>query len=235
MERAISYGTVAIIADYNLSLEIEKNQINLPILYVNNIKKSLSLLVQKNLQGKLTMAITGSTGKTTTTGNLAMVLSKKNDKQKFIVHTNFRNYNTSEGIECSICSAKENTQIHLYEIGIDGPHQMREKMEAIGFFPYIAICLPIKYSHSANFPTMEDLVREKLLIASSHLTKYFIFPKIYYPLVKDFAHLKESKFLEDFYPLGYNSDNPFENLKFYELFIENIATYCENIYAREFI
>jgi UDP-N-acetylmuramyl pentapeptide synthase len=235
IEQSIHYGTVALMAEINLQKLLQEKNKNLPIIYIEDIERGMKILMNHITNHKLTIGITGSSGKTTTTENLGIKLL-----QEAKINTNFRNYNTVEGLWATIFSAQENIDIHLYEIGTRAPGQIKSIIEK-SFVPYIAICLPVKYSHSANFATIEDLVQEKLSIALHPHTKYFIFPQEYQQIVKDLGSFRgadnpqELKFLEDFYPHHFNLENPFENLKTYELWIENLKSYCHSIYKKDFI
>jgi alanine racemase len=186
VEKSIENGTIAIITQ-------EKISTHLPVYAVDNLDDFKKKMVAYNLQfAKFKIAVTGSVGKTTFTRNLGFYLNNFHE-----IHTNFRNFNSCVGLPINIMSGPKNA-IHCYEMGISHPNDMDKLLDI--FTPDLAICLPIKYSHSENFVSLDQLEDEKLKIFRG--VKIAIAPQIYKEKIQVING--EAKFypLENFYLPG---------------------------------
>ena len=202
LEKSIPNGTVAVITD-------EKISTKLPVYEVDDLELFKKKMVKYNLQfAKFKIGITGSVGKTTFTRNLAFYLNNFHD-----IHTNFRNFNSQISLPINIISGPKNA-IHCYEMGISKPNDMDKLLDI--YRPNLGICLPIKYSHSENFTSLEELENEKLKILKE--CSMGIAPAIYEERIKVLnSNIK-------FYPLEKFSLNGKEFLpEYYNKIIESIG------------
>jgi UDP-N-acetylmuramyl pentapeptide synthase len=216
IEEAQKNGVNFIVMDPSIDQNII-NKINLPIFQVDDLDdffKAIRTFQMKN--AILKIGITGSAGKTTTTRNLAFFLSKY-----YTVSTNMRNYNTPIGINLTIASQDENTEIFIYEMGISVPGDMGALTNV--FKPDVCIILPVKHGHSSNFHILQDLINEKLSIITNDtkfcitLREYQKFVKYKWPSINFIA-------LEDLYPDEW-VQGQWNREEVYNQLINNIGNY----------
>ena len=106
---------------------------------------------------KYTVAITGSTGKTTTKNILSSLLAH-NCKE----HHTHENYNNVIGLAHTLLSAPKDTQILICELGMNHPGEIALLSKALS--PDIGIITNIGSSHIGNLGTRENIAMAKLEI-----------------------------------------------------------------------
>jgi UDP-N-acetylmuramoyl-tripeptide--D-alanyl-D-alanine ligase len=118
--------------------------------------KSIGAFYLENYDG-LTVAITGSAGKTSTKELLYTVLSRK-----FQVYRNYKNYNNALGL--ALCSANLDmgSDIAIFDCGTNGKGEILELSNYL--LPDITIITNIGYSHIGHFGSLEEIAKEKLSI-----------------------------------------------------------------------
>lgn len=107
IDEAIKNGAKLIVSD-------EKKQYPVSMIYVNDTVKALGLLGKKHKGKRKVVAITGSSGKTTTKDMVVSVLSKK-----YSVCGTYENQNNEIGVALTLLSIK-NEEICVVEMGMRG-------------------------------------------------------------------------------------------------------------------
>ncbi len=112
-------------------------------------------LIYRRLVAPLVIAITGSTGKTTTKSILWQILVDA----KFNVHCTEKNENNIIGVPKTILSMDENTDILIIELGSN--HFGEIEKETVTSEPDVCVCLNIGPSHLEFFGSIEGVFKEK--------------------------------------------------------------------------
>jgi len=112
-------------------------------------------LTYRGLVAPLVIAITGSTGKTTTKNILCQILKEA----KYNVHCTEENENNIIGVPKTILSMDESTDILIIELGSN--HFGEIEKETITSEPDVCICLNIGPSHLEFFGSLEGVFKEK--------------------------------------------------------------------------
>lgn len=100
------------------------------------------------------VAVTGSSGKTSTKEMIAAVLS-----EKFNVHKTQGNLNNHIGLPMTMIDMDEPHQWAVMEIGMNRPGEIRKLAELAA--PDIAVITNIGWAHIEAFSSREDIAREK--------------------------------------------------------------------------
>lgn len=137
----------------------KKTDYNIPTILVQDIIKTLGKITTyiRNNQNIKVIAITGSTGKTTTRELLYDILSKK-----YKCHRNEKNYNNHIGVPLTFFSLENNDEIIITEMGMN--HFNEIKYLSLMTTPDIAIITNIGSSHIGNLGTKENILKAKLEI-----------------------------------------------------------------------
>ncbi len=140
---------------------------------VNNSEKalmSIARLYKSKLKSlKNTVAVTGSVGKSTTTGFLKLILEKY-----FKVSSTYKNYNNRLGSSLSVLSAKRDTELLILEMGMNHKSEIRELSKA--FEPGFAIITNIGTSHIGNLGSRAAIAEAKLEVLSGMRTNDLLVP-----------------------------------------------------------
>lgn len=105
------------------------------------------------------IAITGSTGKTTTKDMLAAICETKFNTSKTL-----GNYNNHIGLPLTILSMDEGTEVGIFEMGMDQPGEI-EFLSCL-VKPDIGIITNVGYSHLEKLKNRENILKAKLEITS---------------------------------------------------------------------
>ncbi|MDR1327342.1 MAG: UDP-N-acetylmuramoyl-tripeptide--D-alanyl-D-alanine ligase [Heliobacteriaceae bacterium] len=118
----------------------------------------LANLVRNKFKPKV-IAITGSSGKTTTKDMIAAVLS-----QKFKTHKTFSNHNNEVGLCQTILSMPEDTEVLILEMGM----RALGEIETLSKYaePDIAVITNIGTAHIGRLGSVENIAKAKLEIVS---------------------------------------------------------------------
>ncbi len=100
------------------------------------------------------VAVTGSSGKTSTKEMIATVLS-----EKYTVHKTRGNLNNHIGVPATMIEMEETHQWAVVEIGMNQPGEIRKLAELAA--PDIAVITNIGWAHIEAFSSREDIAREK--------------------------------------------------------------------------
>ncbi|MDC0349342.1 UDP-N-acetylmuramoyl-tripeptide--D-alanyl-D-alanine ligase [Alphaproteobacteria bacterium] len=152
IEMALAHGAAAAL--------VEKAPTNLPkdapLLIVKSVEKALadiSLYVRKEIDAKV-IAITGSSGKTSTKDMLARCLS---DQAK--VHATPASFNSRWGLPLTLSQCEKDIDYLVLEMGMNAPGEI-ENLTKMGR-PHIAIITTINPCHIENLGSLENIAREK--------------------------------------------------------------------------
>lgn len=139
----------------------------------NNFKGSC-ILVENTIEALVKLAkwylnslnvkktgVTGSCGKTSTRDMLYYVYS-----EKFKAHRNKGNFNTLVGVALTILDIPEDTEAVVFEMGMDGPGQIREIAQLVQ--PDMAVITNVGVSHLENFDN-----RDGIFDAKMEITEFF--------------------------------------------------------------
>jgi UDP-N-acetylmuramoyl-tripeptide--D-alanyl-D-alanine ligase len=112
----------------------------------------------------ITIAITGSSGKTTTKELMQLVMS-----QKFKTHFTQANNNNEFGVPLTILSMPEDTQVLIVEMGMRGLKQIELLSKTTN--PNIAVITNIGTAHIEILGSRENIKKAKLEIASGLISR----------------------------------------------------------------
>ena len=162
ISEAVNKGVSAIMVDKDIKLDTD-----IPIIKVEDTKVALGLIaafIRSTYHGKV-IAITGSTGKTTTKELLSHILSRKNKVLKSIGSDN-----NHIGVPKTILELDNNYAYLVIELGTNHPGEIKYLTNIVK--PDIAIITNIGNSHIGNFGSMENILREKLQIKDVNTTLF---------------------------------------------------------------
>lgn len=118
---------------------------------------------------RLTVAITGSVGKTTTKNTVSKMLSSC-----FKVHKTHENFNNILGVAYTLLTMPKDTEILVCELGMNHFFEISLLSKAIS--PDIAIITNIGTAHIGNLGTRENIARAKLEITDGMKNETVIVP-----------------------------------------------------------
>ena len=149
VEEAIKHGAKIIVSDVNINVSVT-------VIKVQNTTKAFGLFAKKYKRKAKIIAVTGSSGKTTTKNMIISVL-----KQKYTVCGTHENQNNEIGVPLTLLSIK-NEDICVVEMG------MRKKGD-IDWLSYISdpdICVVTNCgsAHIEYLETKENIVKAKMEI-----------------------------------------------------------------------
>ena len=122
------------------------------------VMRLISLFILKLPLLKETVAITGSVGKTTTKEFTAALLSKK-----YKVHATEKNYNNLYGVLFTALSAPIDTEILIFECGMNAKGEIKTISKAI--MPTVALITNIGHAHIGMLGSREEIAKAKLEIS----------------------------------------------------------------------
>jgi len=131
----------------------------LPFFEVDDTLAALGLLARARrrmfAEGTPVVAITGSSGKTSTKEMIRAALSAR-----YRVHATAANLNNLIGVPLTILSAPEDTEALIVEAGASVPGEIARMRDIIE--PTIAVITNIGYAHVEGFGSLEGVMAEKL-------------------------------------------------------------------------
>ena len=156
LQDAINYGATGLIVSRSLDTNIYKSH----IIKVKDVYESMLLIAKasrnriNNINKSNIIAITGSSGKTSTKEMLKSALSKIAN-----VYANQDSYNNYMGVPYSLINMPKETKYGIFEIGMNHFNEIRPLSKLVS--PNIAIITNINDAHIGNFKSLYDLVRAK--------------------------------------------------------------------------
>jgi UDP-N-acetylmuramoyl-tripeptide--D-alanyl-D-alanine ligase len=162
IEDAINKGCTAILISDKTFLENNKYEeylgsfilVNNPVKAIQNI--SAYYLSQFNIKK---IAVTGSTGKTTTKDMLYAILCKD-----FSAVKNFGNYNNELGLPLSIFNIEDKHQVGIFEMGMSSLGEIDLMADILR--PDIALITNIGLSHIEHLGTKDNILKAKMEVAN---------------------------------------------------------------------
>ena len=138
------------------SLNITKDNLN--IIKVDDVYKSLILLSKASRKrinnSKNIIAITGSSGKTSTKEMLGSALSTIGS-----TYVNPGSYNNHVGVPYSLANMPRNTNYGIFELGMNNLNEISILSKLVK--PDIAIITNISEAHIGNFNSIKDIITAK--------------------------------------------------------------------------
>lgn len=156
VKEALKNGAKAVLISEDL--DISNDAI---ILKTKNMQKTLMELVSyyRNMLNITIIAVTGSTGKTSTKDMIASVLS-----EKFNVLKTQENFNNEVGVFKTIFTANYKTEIAVIEMGMQGIGEI--KLLSDGVKPDFAVITNIGVAHIEFLKSRENILKAKMEIVS---------------------------------------------------------------------
>ncbi len=184
-----------------------------------------------------TIAITGSSGKTTTRELISAILGKK-----YNVHTAKKNYNNEIGIPLTILEAPEDTNIFVLELGMNHRGEISRLTKIVK--PFAAVITNIGYAHIGNLGSRDEIAKAKAEIFEGMNKGSYVFlnrDDDYYNFLRklspceiiDFS-ISDIKVVEDNGIDGYIIDYNGESVKFNLPGKHNLSNLASTLKVAEF-
>lgn len=163
---AIANGATAIVSEKypeELGISIEElNKKNVAFIVTSSTVRSMRRLAafNRDRSGIPIIAITGSSGKTTTKDLVASVLG-----QKFKVHKTKGNLNNAYGVPQTIIGIDEDDEIAVIEMGVDNIGEIASSIRFVK--PQVSIITNIGQAHMQNLGNPENILKAKSEILST--------------------------------------------------------------------
>ncbi|MCP1199706.1 UDP-N-acetylmuramoylalanyl-D-glutamyl-2,6-diaminopimelate--D-alanyl-D-alanine ligase [Notoacmeibacter sp. MSK16QG-6] len=136
-----------------------------PMIVVNDVLEALGRLGQaaRARSRARIIAVTGSSGKTTTKEMLRTALETSG-----AVHASDKSFNNHWGVPLTLARMPESTQYGIFEIGMNHPGEIRPLVKMVR--PHIAIITIIAPAHIGHFSSIEEIARAKAEIFEGVVT-----------------------------------------------------------------
>lgn len=158
MEDAVAHGVTGLLCNRPPRFSTE----NVTVIVTRDVERALirwaTLVLDKF--GTSVIAVTGSTGKTTTKEAIATVLSSK-----YNVYKSPGSYNGRFGLPVALGKLRSEHQLAVLEFGIDQFGEMAELVKAAR--PMVAVVTNIGHAHLDRFGTIESVVSEKRVLVEN--------------------------------------------------------------------
>lgn len=131
-------------------------RLTVPMIVVDDVLIALGRLgvaARARVAGKV-IAVTGSTGKTTTKEMLRHVLSPSGR-----VHASAASFNNHWGVPLTLASMPQNTDFGVFEIGMNHFNEIRPLVKLVQ--PDVAVITNIGAAHLGNFSSLDDIAMAK--------------------------------------------------------------------------
>ncbi|WP_114390835.1 UDP-N-acetylmuramoylalanyl-D-glutamyl-2,6-diaminopimelate--D-alanyl-D-alanine ligase [Notoacmeibacter marinus] len=136
-----------------------------PMIVVNDVLEALGRLGQaaRARSRARIIAVTGSSGKTTTKEMLRTALEPSGT-----VHASDKSFNNHWGVPLTLARMPEATQFGIFEIGMNHPNEIRPLVKMVR--PHIAIITIIAPAHIGHFSSIEEIAHAKAEIFEGVVT-----------------------------------------------------------------
>lgn len=161
LDRALEAGAALLVVDRAPEPGIVAAAGKTAILQVGDVMEALHRLAVAYL-GQFTLhkvAVTGSTGKTSTKEMLYHILS-----ERFQTVRNLGNYNNLIGLPLSVFAVDETTEAAVFEMGMDRLGEIRTMASIVR--PTVAVITNVGHSHLERLGSRERILEAKLEIAT---------------------------------------------------------------------
>ena len=174
-----------------------------PVIQVSCLKEALVKLAsaaRETFTGAM-IAVTGSTGKTTTKDMLHHALSHLGP-----CHATYLNRNVGLDVALAVAQVSSSTDFSVIEVGSGWPNSIAEKNVYVK--PGIAIITNVGYSHSEYFSGIQDILKEKLSLFDSLTDKRVaILNRSVYDLDRENLNLIKTKNIDRLITVGNKTDD----------------------------
>ncbi len=173
LDQAVSNGAVCILINRTQSQRIaylEANAHSVAVIAVEETYTALRELAAywvSQFPDLVRVAITGSSGKTTTKEMVASILSNIGPTVK-----NPGNYNSDIGLPLSVFTMNESHEFGVFEMGINHYGEMQRMLDV--YSPNISLMTNIGTAHIGMFGSQEAIIREKSRIFHSQIKRGYI-------------------------------------------------------------
>lgn len=153
IEDALNSGAKGVVATKNISKKFDGHL----ILRVQDVYDSMLKLAKasrKRINNSNIIAITGSSGKTSTKEMLKSALSNIGN-----VHASPDSYNNYVGVPYSLMNMPKSTKFGIFEIGMNHSNEIRPLSKLVN--PNTVIITNITDAHIGNFKSLNDIVKAK--------------------------------------------------------------------------
>ena len=171
----------------------KKNSIDLndmAVLLVNDSLASLHAIATycRKKSSAFCIALTGSSGKTSTKDWLYEVLS-----QKYSVLANVGSYNNNIGCPITLLSLQKKHQIIILEMGTSGKGEIKHMVQIAQ--PHLSVLLNVGFAHLGKFCTINNIYQAKLEIFLSHAPKFICLIPNNDQKIRDYVTLHKIKYI----------------------------------------
>ncbi len=157
LDDAFHRGAVAaIIPEGTPQEKIPPGLFVLPVMDTFKALETLALHGRSRFSGK-SIALTGSTGKTSVKEGLYHVLSSYDTEKK--VYRSFKNFNNQLGLFFNLANLPPDTDVAIFELGMNHTGEIEKLVEILR--PHYAMVINVSLAHSAHFSSIEDIVAAK--------------------------------------------------------------------------
>lgn len=158
MEDAVSKGVTGIMCTHPPSFDTD----GLTVIVMRDVEKALIWWAERVITkyGISVVAVTGSSGKSTTKEAIASVLGAK-----YKVYKNPGSFNGRLGLPMALGKLTADYQLAVLEFGVDQFGEMAEMVKATK--PLVGVVTNIGHSHLDRFGTLESIAAEKRVLLES--------------------------------------------------------------------
>ena len=198
IDDAVKSGAIALIVQKSYKSSIYNNK----LIKVDDVYKTLILMAQAarkrvNDSAKI-IAITGSSGKTSTKEMISSALSTLG-----LTYSNTGSFNNHVGVPYTLVNMSRNIEFGVFEIGMNNSNEISKLAKLVK--PNIAIITNVSEAHIGNFKSIKEVIKAKAEIFEGLVDKGYIL------INRDFEHYNEiitySEKLKNITTITYGLDN----------------------------
>ena len=178
IDDAVKSGAIALIVQKSYKSSIYNNK----LIKVDDVYKTLILMAQAarkrvNDSAKI-IAITGSSGKTSTKEMISSALSTLG-----LTYSNTGSFNNHVGVPYTLVNMSRNIEFGVFEIGMNNSNEISKLARLVK--PNIAIITNVSEAHIGNFKSIKEVIKAKAEIFEGLVDKGYIL------INRDFEHYNE--------------------------------------------
>ena len=178
IDEAVKSGAVALIVQKSYKSSIYNNK----LIKVDDVYKTLILMAQaarKRVNDSANIiAITGSSGKTSTKEMVSSALSTLG-----LTYSNPGSFNNHVGVPYTLVNMSRNIEFAVFEIGMNNSNEISKLAKLVK--PNIAIITNVSEAHIGNFKSIKEVIKAKAEIFEGLADKGYIL------INRDFEHYNE--------------------------------------------
>ena len=178
IDDAVKSGAIALIVQKSYKSSIYNNK----LIKVDDVYKTLILMAQaarKRVNDSANIiAITGSSGKTSTKEMISSALSTLG-----LTYSNPGSFNNHVGVPYTLVNMSRNIEFGVFEIGMNNSNEISKLARLVK--PNIAIITNVSEAHIGNFKSIKEVIKAKAEIFEGLVDKGYIL------INRDFEHYNE--------------------------------------------